>query len=188
MTKPQTRTCKNKHCKVKFKPKNDGQLVCQFSCSIQYAQQLREKKEKKEGVIRRKKIKVMKEKLKTLSDHKKELQVLVNRFTNLRDKGKDCVSCDTPDIGLKRDASHFWSQGGYPSVRFDLDNIHSACVHCNRDLHGNLLPYRTRIIKRIGIKRFDDLATRAQASNKQTIPEIQDLKRLFKLKIKHYDH
>lgn len=178
------RTCKNKYCKEKFEPKNEGQVVHIYECGIAYAKQLREKKEKTEGIVRRRKIKVMKEKLKTLSDHKKELQVLVNKFVQLRDRGKKCVSCDTPDTGEKRDASHFWSQGGNPSVRFDLDNIHSSCVHCNRDLHGNLLEYRPRLLERIGIDRFKYLEQRRTKSRRFTIPEIQILKRLFKEKIK----
>ncbi len=182
MKKVSQRICKNKNCRIKFTPVNDGQVVHQYSCGIEYTNQLREKKEKKEGKERRKKIKVMKDKLKTLSDHKKELQVLVNRFVNLRDKGRECVSCSTPDIGLKRDASHFWSQGGNPSVRFDLDNIHSSCVHCNRDKHGNLLEYRPRLIKRIGRKRFDELGMRRVESSKYTIPEIEELIAHYKQK------
>lgn len=133
---------------------------------------------------RRRKIKVMKDKMKTLSDHKKELQILVNRYVNLRDSGCNCISCDTPNIGIKRDASHFWSQGGNPSVRFDLDNIHSSCVHCNRDKHGNLLEYRPRLIKKIGRKRFDALEQRRTQPNKQTIADLLQLKELFKIKIK----
>ncbi|KKN74625.1 hypothetical protein LCGC14_0388270 [marine sediment metagenome] len=128
--------------------------------------------------------KKQKDKLKTLSQHKKELQVLVNRYVQIRDKGKDCVSCDRPDTGAKRDAGHFWSQGENPSVRFDLDNIHVQCVHCNRDKHANLLEYRPRLIKRIGRKRFDELEQRRTQSIKQTIPEIETLKQLFKQKIK----
>lgn len=178
------RTCKNKFCKNKFEPKNEGQVVDTFQCGIEYAKQLREKKEKEEGKTRRRKLKVMKREIMTLSDHKKELQVLVNKFVNLRDRGKPCISCDTPDIGLKRDASHFWSQGGNPSVRFDLDNIHSACVRCNRDLHGNLLEYRPRLIKKIGIKRFTELEENRTLFRKFTISEIEALKEVFKLRLK----
>ena len=185
MTKQQTRRCKNKLCKKKFEPKSSNQIVCTVYCAHMYTHQLHDRKEAQEGKDRRRKIKVMKDKLKTLSDHKKELQVLVNKCVRMRDTGGNCVSCDRPLQG-KFDAGHFWSMGGYPSVRFDLENIWGQCVHCNRDLHGNLLPYRTRLIMRIGIKEFDELATRAQSSNKQTIPEIMELKELFKLKIKHY--
>jgi len=159
-------------------------VVHSYKCGLEYTKYLRERREKKEGVDRRRKIKVMKEKNKTLSDHKKELQVLVNRFVQIRDKGRECVSCGVPDTGLKRDASHFWSQGGNPSVRFDLDNIWVACVHCNRDLHGNLLEYRPRLIKRIGQKAFDELETRRTQTRKFDIPEIKNLKQLFKQKIK----
>lgn len=177
------KTCKNKYCKNKFTPKNEGQSVCKYKCGIEYSIQLREKKEEREGKDRRRKIKVMKDKLKTLSDHKKELQILVNRFVRMRDCEGNCISCDRPLTG-KFDAGHFYSQGGYPSVRFDLNNIWGQCVYCNRDLHGNLLPYRTRLIEKIGQKQYDDLEQRARASNKQSIPEIINLKRLFKQKIK----
>ena len=91
MPKPQTRRCKNKHCKERYEPKNTGQIVCQYSCGIEYAKQLREKKESQEGKDRRRKIKVMKDKLKTLSDHKKELQVMVNKCVRIRDTGGNCV-------------------------------------------------------------------------------------------------
>jgi len=145
---------------------------------------LEERKNKKILLDIYRKNKILKDKAKTLSQHKKELQVLVNKYVQIRDKGIECVSCDTPDIGIKRDASHFWSQGGNPSVRFDLDNIFSSCVHCNRDLHGNLLEYRPRLIKKIGRKRFDALEIRRTQSRKYTIPEILELKELFKQKIK----
>jgi len=113
--------------------------------------------------------------------------VLVNRYVQIRDKGKNCVSCNRPDEGKKRDAGHFWSQGGNPSVRFDLDNIHVQCVYCNRDLHGNLLEYRPKLIQRIGKARFDDLEHRRTQSRKYTIPEIKAWKVVFKMKIKNTD-
>lgn len=178
------RTCKNKLCRVKFDPKNNGQIVCEYPCSIEYAKQKRKKKEKEYLKQINVTNNAIREKNKTLSQHKKELQVFVNRYVNLRDKGKPCVSCDTPDIGLKRDASHFWSQGGNPSVRFDLNNIFSSCVRCNRDLHGNLLEYRPRLIKKIGKKEFDLLAKRRTEGRVFSIPEILQLKELFKQKIK----
>ena len=178
------RTCKAKNCNKKFDPRGTTQIVCSIECAREYQLHLQLKKKHQEGVDRRRKIKVMKEKIKTLSDHKKELQVLVNKYVQIRDKGKDCVSCDKPDTGEKRDAGHFWSQGGNPSVRFDLDNIHVQCVRCNRDLHGNLLEYRPRLIKRIGTGRFYMLGQLRTCTVKYTIPEIKDLKQLYKTKIR----
>jgi len=178
------RTCKAKSCKKRFEPKGSTlQPVCSPSCAIEYTKQLREKKEAsvlKEIGREHKKIK---DRIKTLSQHKKELQILVNRFVRNRDISGNCVSCDRPLKG-KFDAGHFYSMGGYPSVRFDLQNIWGQCVYCNRDLHGNLLPYRTRLIGRIGQKQYDDLSRRAQESNKMLIPEVIELKTLFKQKLK----
>jgi len=170
-------------CRGTFQPKQSFQVVCTFDCGIKYTKVLREKKEKKLllGIYRKNKI--LKDKAKTLSTHKKELQFLVNKFVRMRDRGGNCVSCDRP-LKAKFDAGHFYSMGGYPSVRFDLKNIWGQCVYCNRDLHGNLLPYRTRLINKIGMKEYEALEVRARASNKQTIPEIMELKELFKQKIK----
>ena len=77
--KPITRTCRNKYCKKKFKQKRDFQAVCTFDCGIAYTKQLREKKEKEKGIDRRRKLKAMKEKIKTLRDNKKEHQEWVNK-------------------------------------------------------------------------------------------------------------
>jgi len=178
------RTCKNKHCKKKFEPKGDNQIVCSVDCTIEYIVQLREKKEKENHLKIYRKNKKIKDSLKTLSQHKKELQILVNKFVQIRDRGKNCISCNRPDEGKKRDAGHFWSQGGNPSVRFDLDNIHVQCVRCNRDLHGNLLDYRPGLIKKIGRVRFEMLAHYRTQTIKFTIPEIILLKEEYKEKLR----
>jgi len=178
------RTCKAKSCRKRFEPVGSTlQPVCSPPCAIEHTKYLREKKEKEEGKTRRRRIKKMKREIMTLSDHKKELQVLVNRYVRIRDKDSNCISCDRPLVG-KFDAGHFYSQGGYPSVRFDLVNIWGQCVYCNRDLHGNLLPYRTRLIKKIGKKEYNALEQRARASNKQTIPEIILMKEEYKEKLR----
>ena len=179
---------KPKRCKVGkelFVPIKFGQPTC-FKHAGEY---LRDQRAKKLKVKQREQRKVMRSNIKTYSDWQKELQVLVNRYVRLRDSGGKCISCDrvlreSKGKGGFVDASHFWSQGGNPSVRFDLDNIHSACIYCNRDKHGNLLEYRPRLIKRIGRKRFDALEQRKNTPLKLSIPEIETLKQLYKDKIK----
>lgn len=118
------------------------------------------------------------EKLKTHSDWLKDLQVVFNSYIRKRDEGKPCISCGSKNDS-KRDAGHMFSVGANPELRFDEDNVHSQCVHCNQHKHGNVANYIINLPKRIGQKRFDELLERKGKPNKLTIPEIKE-------KIKHY--
>ena len=133
---------KNIECKKKFDKIRANQLVCSYSCASAYTKQLRDKKEKKEWTARKKKVA---EELKTNSDHRKELQILVNKFIRLRDKDKGCISCGQ-SLNTKFDAGHFRSVGSCPELRFNEENIHGQCVYCNQHLHGNLIQYRNHNI------------------------------------------
>jgi len=184
MTKPLTRMCKAPSCKIRFEPISPNQVVHTAECATEYSKHLREKKEKKMLLEIHRKNKLTKEKLKTLSEHLKEFQVIFNTFIRLRDRGKPCISCGRSLEGRKVNASHFWSVGGNPSVRFDLFNAHNSCVPCNQHKHGNLQDYAIRLPGRIGQAEFEALNTRRTQSRKYTIPELIDLKQLFKQKIK----
>lgn len=165
-----------KICKEKFNPKFFLQKTClNAKCILEYSKQDKAKNWKVEKKFR-------KESLKTLSDYKKELQVLVNRFIRLRDKDKPCISCLQP-LKLKFDAGHYRSQGGNPELRFNELNIHAQCVYCNQHLHGNLINYRINLIKRIGLEKVEWLEGKHEV-NKQSKEEIKELKILYKQKIK----
>lgn len=170
------RTCTAKGCKVKFEPRGDNQVVCSPNCGYAKTLQINEKKITD-------KVKQMKKDIKTYSEWLKELQVLVNKYIRTRDKGKNCVSCNKPLQG-KFDAGHFLSVGNYPNLRFNEDNIHGQCVHCNRDLHGNQTEYGENLIERIGSKRYEALMDNRKEPLKLSIPEIQELKKHYKSKIK----
>lgn len=122
--------------------------------------------------------KEMKKELMTLSDYTNALQVVFNKWIRKRDEGKPCISCGTL-IG-KRDAGHFYSVGNYPSVRFDEDNVHSQCVHCNQYRGGNIHEYKRWLTLRIGQERIDALEKRAHESRKYSIPEIKEMIEKYK--------
>ncbi len=173
------RTCKV--CKTKFEPQfNSVQPTCGYKCAIEYAKNLREKKEKKEWKARKK---VLKEKVKTKSDYLKEVQALFNTYVRLRDENKSCISCGVDLRGRKFDAGHYRSVGGNPQLRFDLNNVHGQCVYCNRHLHGNLLEYRIRLIKRIGLEAVEILEQDNQPK-KYSIPELILMKEDYKERIR----
>ena len=77
-----------------------------------------------------------------------------NAFIRARDKGLPCISCGSPNT---TDASHYYSRGNYPGLRFSEINVHASCKKCNLFLSGNLLEYRKGLIKKIGIEAVDEL-------------------------------
>ncbi len=164
-------------CKDKFEPKYFLQKTCfEPSCILEYKNKVKAKEWKQEK-------KVLKEKLKTYSDHVKELQVIVNKYVRLRDKDKGCISCGTPLTG-KYDAGHYYSCGSYPELRFNEDNIHGQCVHCNQWKHGNLIEYTKRLPLRIGEVKFHSLEVKAHIQQKYSIPELKNMKEHYKNLIK----
>lgn len=99
---------------------------------------------------------------KTLSKLIETAQKLVNTFVRQRDAINEngdfrCISCGQIKPKKQCNAGHFFSRGNFASVRFHLDNIHSQCVRCNMHLHGNLIPYRENLIKKIGTEKFAQL-------------------------------
>jgi hypothetical protein len=172
--KPTTRKCL--YCKLRFEPIRNNQVVCSPICAGHYASVKRKveaKKEKKES----------KEKIKTRSQHLNELQTIFNKYIRLRDKDKPCISCDRPLIG-KYDAGHFFSVGAYPNLRFNELNVHGCCVHCNQHKHGNIFEYSLRLPKRIGEYEYNGLIAEKDKPLKLTLPEILELKAVYKGKIK----
>ena len=173
---------KCKQCNKRFERVRPLQSVCCYTCAIEYSKQQREKKAKKEWNIEKKKIK---ESLKTKKDYEKELQVIFNSYIRERDKNKKCISCGEYLKG-KYDAGHFYPAGTYKNLRFDEDNTHGQCVHCNQHKHGNLNEYRFGLEKRIGLDRLEALDKRRLEVRKYTIPELIELKVIYKDKLKQF--
>jgi len=166
-----------KICKDKFEPKYFLQKVClEPTCILEWRDKVKEKEWKAEK-------KVLKESLKTHSDHVRELQVIFNKFIRLRDKDKPCISCGA-ELKGKYNAGHYYSAGGNPELRFNEDNVFGQCVYCNRHLHANLLNYTENLPNRIGLCKFAELKKLRGKPMKYSIPELIELKVIYKDKIK----
>jgi hypothetical protein len=85
---------------------------------------------------------------------KLKAQAVFNKWIRERDKGQQCISCDSYNT---TDASHYYSAGKHNNLRFHEDNVSSSCRKCNYYMSGNLIPYRERLIKKIGIERVEKL-------------------------------
>ena len=91
---------------------------------------------------------------KSVKELKKIAQRHVNEYIRLRDAGEPCISC-----GNYRtlQAGHFIAAGSCDGLRFDLDNVNGQCKKCNYFLSGNQLEYRKNLLKKIGLKRVENL-------------------------------
>lgn len=112
----------------------------------------------------------------------KKTQAAFNKFIRLRDKDKGCVSCKSHKI---EHASHYFSAGKYPALRFHEDNVHGSCLRCNYFMSGNLLEYRKTLVTRIGSKRLESLEALANRKvHKWSYVELVLLEKEYKQKIK----
>ena len=75
--------------------------------------------------------------------------------------------CQDPQ--LKRDAIKV-------SVFMNVFNVHSACTRCNRQLSGNAVEYRIRLVNRIGLERVERLALRM--IDLVELPDLQECRHL----------
>ena len=171
-----TRTKKCFNCKEQFTPFNTLQKFClKLECIkvMVESQKLKEWNKKKKRMI---------EDLKTTSDYLKIAQQVFNKYIRKRDNGLNCISCDKPC--KKENAGHYYSQGGHSNVRFNEDNVHLQCEHCNTYLSGNLLNYQLKIKERIGSQKLMELQAIAHETKKWTKDELKEIIATYKQKLK----
>lgn len=178
---PKPKKCSVKTCRASFVPRTNFQTWCSPDCAVVIARGKQEKKRKALASIERREIKVRKEKLKSRSEHLREAQAAVNTFVRLRDAHLPCISCDSmPNdndlmTGSRWDAGHYRSVGACPELRFEPLNIHRQCVKCNRNLSGNAVEYRIRLVQRIGADKVAWIEG-PHLPQKLTIEEIKGIK------------
>jgi hypothetical protein len=178
---PRPKKCKNPACKAAFVPQRLGQAVCNYACGLAIKDVNQEKARKALAQVERSEIKVRKEKLKSRADYLREAQTAVNEYVRLRDAHLPCISCDSmPNdndlmTGSRWDAGHYRSVGACPELRYEPLNIHRQCVKCNRNLSGNAVEYRIRLVQRIGADLVDWIEG-PHESRKYTVEEINGIK------------
>ena len=159
------------------------QAFCNIECMSKYGRSNIPKgaaiKKKAINKIKRERL----EKLKTPSEWAKEAQQAVNLYVRVRDKGKPCISCDKPDVGV-RNASHYRSVGACSSLRFNTFNNHASCYSCNCEKSGNLLEYRIRLVKLYGQERVDWLESQ-NVRTRYSIDYLKRVKKIFNKRAKH---
>lgn len=184
---PKPKKCKNPACGISFPPQRLGQAVCSPKCALAMAPANSERASKAIAQLGRREIKVRKEKLKSRADHLREAQAAVNEYVRLRDAHLPCISCDSmPNdndlmTGSRWDAGHYRSVGACPELRFEPLNIHRQCVKCNRNLSGNAVEFRIRLVQRIGAEKVIWLEG-PHEPRKYTVEEIKTIKAEYRAK------
>lgn len=126
--------------------------MCSPTCAMKIARQVVDKAEKKETKLKL-------DAMQTKPQLVKKAQTAFNAYIRARDKGKTCISCDTP-LGSEPnsyDAGHFRSVASAAHMRYVEDQVHGQCKKCNRWLAGNVVEYRKRLLERIGLERLEQI-------------------------------
>ena len=123
--KPNAKKCKV--CKGEFWPRNTLQKVCGWECAIKETERENERKRR----IESRENKRMQKDWKIKNDgkwSKSLLQNKVNQIVRLIDSDLPCLA--TGQRGQIH-AGHVFSRGAFPSLAFNLHNIHRQCAQSN---------------------------------------------------------
>jgi len=173
--KPKLKSCRV--CKTKFTPYSSTAVACSLDCAKTVAKEVEAKKA-------RKRLKVGREKLKTLSDHLNEAQTACNSYVRYRDRSLPCISCGTNKPNIQYCAGHYKTRGAHSALRFHPFNINKQCnKNCNLQLSGNISNYRPKLIEKIGISQVEWLEGPHEAQN-YTISDAKEIRAYYKEQLK----
>lgn len=147
---------KCRECGKEFAPAMTTQTACSPLCAIAQGKKKVSKdkavKQRQERQASRARV----ESVQPLSYYHKKAQASFNAFIRARDAGQPCISCGR-NTGAKMNAGHYRTVGASKETRYDEDNCHLQCEHCNSYLSGNIGEYRPNLIGKIGQERFNAL-------------------------------
>lgn len=116
----------------------------------------------------------------------KEAEKHFNAYIRQRDSQDgyfQCISCGEYKHTTKMHAGHFMSAGHHTIVRFNEDNVHGQCEHCNTFLHGNLASYQDNLIKKIGQEGVDIIKATCRQTKKWARMDLIVIIETYKAKL-----
>lgn len=188
MAKKPRRKCANQSCRQWFHPTRSGQIVCSYECAGAYSKEqtrkAREDAQRKESAKQRateKKARAAwrqrKAAVKPLKHWEDLTQRVVNDYIRERDVDLPCISCGTFDT-VQWEAGHYRSRGKASHLRYNEDNIHKQCHHCNVTLSANQQQYRLGLIEKIGVERVEALENN-NVPHRYTIEELEATRKRY---------
>lgn len=193
---PKPKTCPI--CSTEYIPRSSLQKVCHnYKCAIAFNKQrdaeIAAREQRKREREQSADLKQRREALKTRAEWEREAQAAFNRYIRMRDMYRECISHPGKLIsnsnyitGSAVDASHYRSRGAASHLRFNVFNVHAACTRCNRQLSGNAVEYRIRLIERIGLERVERLESDNEP-RKFDIDYLKRVKSIFTRRARHYE-
>lgn len=173
---------KCKECKEPFAPQRPLQYLCSPLCASKYVRAEKEKKARKEWAQEKR---VLKEKIKTLSDYEAEAKAVFQKWIRFRDKDLPCISCS--NLSNRYDGGHYFDAGVYSGLIFHEWNCNKQCSNfCNRMNHGNKINYRIGLVKKIGeenVKWLEENKDRLR-NYKYSKSELIEIKKKYQQKLK----
>ncbi|MEN4544906.1 recombination protein NinG [Pantoea agglomerans] len=182
-------------CTTEYIPRSSLQKVCHnYKCAMEFNRQVDDRhaarEKRKQERLQRDDLRQRRERLKGKPEWNREAQAAVNKFIFWRDYGDPCIACGKPlNYGVRGgavDASHYRSRGAAPWLRFNVFNNNAGCVHCNRDLSGNLIPYRINLIEKFGLHRVERIEHDSTV-RKFDIEYLKRVKSIFTRRARHYE-
>lgn len=169
--KPGKRKCKNcgeqfdKDIRTPFKD------WCSNDCAYKLWIKAKEKKEKKEWQVEKKK---MIDNITKYPEWLQRLEDVINPICRLIDYGQPCISCKGNG---KPQAGHYHSVASDATIRFNLHNTHIQDYHCNVHKSANIIGYDEGLIQIYGNEYWEyvkfGLKNIYHKPLKLSIPEIK---------------
>ena len=114
----------------------------------------------------------------------KKLDKVFSQFIRLRDAYPNgtfrCISCGKIKPIEQADAGHYHSRK-HMATRFDEDNVSAECRACNRFCADHLIGYRSNLIHKIGMTRFQLLEVKAHSTKKWSNFELEELIKYYSI-------
>ena len=174
------KTCK--YCKQKFTPERPKAICCSPDCAYNYGLKAKSRAEAIASAQDRKTIRILKQCIKTKSEHAREAQNAFNAWIRLRDEKEPCISCGRFHQGQYH-AGHYRTVGSHPELRFEELNVHKQCSVCNNHKSGNIVEYRINLLGKIGAKSIEWLEGNHEPK-KYTVDDLKSIKATYKAKLK----
>jgi hypothetical protein len=170
-----------KICRAKFTAAFENQRWCCPEHGAEFAMQELEKKREKQTQAKEKKERAAwrkrKAAVKPLRHWEDMTQRVVNDYIRERDHDLPCISCGTFET-VQWEAGHYRSRGKASHLRYNEDNIHKQCHHCNVQMSGNQQQYRLGLVEKIGAERIEALENN-NTPHRYTIEELEGIRRHY---------
>lgn len=124
----------------------------------------------------------------TVSKLKKKLDTIFSKYVRLSHADKNgfvnCYTCGVKKYWEKdgMQAGHFMSRK-HTSTRFDEKNVMPQCYSCNCHFYGRQFEFSKNLDKEFGEGTSDALLQKSRQTQKNTVPDLQDLIELYTNKL-----